>query len=305
MPLYAPLSILALAVLVSTASASPLSLGTSDAPQASRLGIGWLSAETNDYNLSTDADARLLVFGRSTTGDFQDAKIWLAKRDGTGWATPTPAPFSDARWRDSDPWLTPDGHWLYFVSNRPAPGREAAREDLDLWRVAVTARGFGTPEHLAAASSTGEELGPELHDGWLVFNSTRKEGPAPLALYRSRVSEAGAATAEALPAPFNDGRAQGDLTFSPDGQVALFWSVRGDSRDPDLFGVRREGDGWSAAIRLPAPFNAPGMDFTPAFGANGRTVTWASQRTPDGAGVDASKRADLYGAPLTELLRSL
>jgi hypothetical protein len=126
-----------------------------------------------------------------------------------------------------------------------------------------------------------------------------------LALYRSRLSEAGVATAEALPAPFNDGRVQGDLTFSLDGQIALFWSVRGDSRDPDLFAVRREGDGWSAAIRLPAPFNAPGMDFTPAFGDNGRTVTWASQRTPDGAGVDVSKRADLYGAPLAELLRSL
>jgi dipeptidyl aminopeptidase/acylaminoacyl peptidase len=305
MPLHAPLSILALAALASTATASSLSLEIPNAPAAGRLGADWLSADTNDYNLSTDADRRLLVFGRSTTGDFQDAKIWLAKRDGAGWATPAPAPFSDARWRDSDPWLTPDGRWLYFVSNRPAPDRDTPREDLDLWRVSVTGGSFGTPEHLAEASSTGEELGPEVHNGWLVFNSTRKGGPAALALYRSQVSDGTVAAPEPLPAPFNDGLAQGDLTFSPDGRVALFWSIRGDSRDPDLFAVHRQGNDWSAAVRLPAPFNAPGMDFTPAFAADGTSVTWASQRTPDGAAVDSSGRADLYGAPLAELLRAL
>lgn len=304
MPLPTSPVALVLVTLASTASANPLSLGIPDAPGASRLGVGWLSSDANDYNLSTDADARLLVFGRSTTGDFHDAKIWLAKRDAAGWTAPAPVPFSDARWRDSDPWLTPDGHWLYFVSNRPAPGRKTAREDLDLWRAPVTDGEPGLPEHLAAASSLGEELGPELHDGWLVFNSTRKDGPAPLSLYRSRVSEAGIAAAEPLPAPFNDGRAQGDLTLSPDGRIALFWSIRGDSRDPDLFAVRRDGDGWSAAMRLPAPFNAPGMDFTPAFAADGRSMTWASQRTPGGDGVDPSMRADLYGASLAELLRA-
>lgn len=305
MPLHAFFTVLVLATLASTASASPLSLETADAPGASRLGIGWLSSDANDYNLSIDADARLLVFGRSTTGDFHDAKIWLAKRDGTGWTTPAPAPFSDAHWRDSDPWLTPDGHWLYFVSNRPAPARETGREDLDLWRVSVTDGSFGTPEHLAAASSTGEELGPELHDGWLVFNSTRKDGPAQLALYRSRVSAAGMGVPEPLPAPFNDGPAQGDLTFSPDGRIALFWSIRGGNRDPDLFAARRDGDGWSDAVRLPAPFNAPGMDFTPAFAADGLSVVWASQRAADNDGVDSSGRADLYRAPLAELLQAL
>jgi dipeptidyl aminopeptidase/acylaminoacyl peptidase len=305
MPLRAPLVTLLLAALASTASASPLLLEIPDAQSASRLGIGWLSAETNDYNLSIDADARLLVFGRSTSGDFHDAKIWVAKRDGAGWAVPAPAPFSDPRWRDSDPWLTPDGRWLYFVSNRPAPDREAGREDLDIWRAPVTAGDLGTPEHLAAASSEGEELGPELHDGWLVFNSTRRNGPAALALYQSRVSKTGITAPEPLPAPFNDGHAQGDLTFSPDGRIALFWSIRDDSGEPDLFAVRREGDGWSAAVRLSAPFNAPGMDFTPAFTTDGRSVTWASQRAPDGDGIDSLGRADLYGAALTELLRLL
>ena len=289
-------TLLALALLVPPAAAGAGTLEDPDAASAVRLGADWLSTEGNDFNLSMGADERLLVFGRSSRRDFHDAQIWMARREGDGWSDPEPAPFTDARWRHSDPWLTPDGRWLYFVSSRPAPGREAAREDLDLWRAPLLDGRIGSLEHLAAASSPGEELGPELHDGWLVFNSTRKGGPAPMALYRARLVEGVAAVPEPMPAPFNDGRVQGDLTFSPDGRSALFWSVRGDSPEPDLFLTRRHGHGWSAAVRLPAPFNAPGMDFTPAFSADGRVLRWASQRPAQEGAATADGRADLYAA---------
>lgn len=290
---------LALACVATSAFAGAHRLEALAAHEATRLGDGWLSTPANDYNLSLDARATRLVFARSSTGDFEDARIWFARRAGDGWTAPEPAPFTDPRWRDSDPWLTPDGDWLYFVSNRPAPTRDASRHDLDLWRAPVTVAGIGTPEHLAAASSIGEELGPEVHAGRLTFNSTRAGGPAPLALYAAPLSDGGPGEATALPAPFNDGRAQGDLTFSPDGRSALFWSIRGDSREPDLFLVRRAGDAWSPAIRLPAPFNAPGMDFTPAWSADGRTLRWASQRARPGDTTTGA--ADLYAADAAPL----
>lgn len=301
-----PALVLALTVPGAPARAAERSLVEPAGDIPVLLGEGWLSTAANDFNLSTDAGERLLVFGRSSTGDFSDAQVWIARRDGgeagKGWTQPESAGFSDPRWRHSDPWLTPDGRWLYFVSNRPAPGREGSREDLDLWRAPVDDGRVGTLEHLAGASSPGEELGPEVHDGWLVFNSTRAGGPAPLSLYRAELGRdlAAPAAAEPMPAPFNDGRVQGDLTFSADGGLALFWSVRGDSQEPDLFAVRRDGAGWSAAVRLPAPFNAPGMDFTPSFSPDGRTLRWASQRGADpAAGADA--RADLYAAPVAGL----
>lgn len=286
-----------------SAGASPRVLASPATEGAVRVGDGWLSSSGNDYNLSVDAAGRLLVFGRSGTGDFSDARVFLARGSGRDWEEPRPAAFSDPRWRDSDPWLTPDGRWLYFVSNRPAPGRDAARDDLDLWRAPVRDGRIGDLEHLADASSPGEELGPEVHGEALVFNSTRPGGPARLALYRAALADGRPGTAQALPAPFNDGLAQGDLTFSPDGAVALFWSIRGDTREPDLFAVRREGDRWGEAVRLPAPFNAPGMDFTPSFSADGRTLYWASQRMADGRAPAADGRgsADVYAAPASLL----
>lgn len=292
---------LLLACCAAAASAEPLGLQHPVDADAIRLGPGWLSTDANDYNLSTDDGEQLLVFGRSSKGDFHDAHIRVSRRTGHGWTEPVPAAFTDARWRDSDPWLTPDRRWLYFVSNRPAPGRDPARDDLDLWRAPVTGTGFGPLQHLAEASSPGEELGPELHAGSLTFNSTRTGGPAALALYASPLIDGTPGVAVPLPAPFNDGRAQGDLTFSPDGGSALFWSIRGDSREPDLFLVRRAGTGWSAAIRLPAPFNAPGMDFTPAWSADGKALRWASQRGADSGTQGGPRNADIYAAAASGL----
>lgn len=262
------------------------------------VGAGWLSGARNDYNLSLDAAGTRLVFGRSQA-EFRHAAIWTAQREGDRWTEPKPLPFTDPRYSDSDPWLTPDGRTLYFVSNRSLDGG-APRPDLDLWRAAVTGDGFGAPEHLAALSSPGQELGPELHDGWLYFNSSRANGPAKLAIYRAQQVSGGFGPPQSLPAPFNDGTAQGDFTLSPDGRTAVFWSLRDGHRDGDLFAVRREGNGWSEAVRLPAPVNAEGMDFTPSFSIDGRSLYFASMRKPawlDDPGHVLNGESNVYVVP--------
>ncbi|KRD75812.1 hypothetical protein ASE43_13320 [Lysobacter sp. Root983] len=271
-------------------------------PQAdvARLaGAGWLSSTRNDYNLSTDAAQTLMVFARSEA-NFKESRVWFAAREGSGWGDAAVASFSDPRYRDSDPWLTPDGRMLYFVSNRPVSG-EAPNTSLDIWRVVREDGRFGEPEHLAALASEGEELGPELHDGWLYFNSSRKGGPAKLAIYRARMDGDGFAAPQALGAPFNNGTIQGDFTLSSDGALALFWSQRGDSADADLFAACRTRDGWSAAVRLPPPINAPGMDFTPSLSADGRELRFASMRKSaqaDDASPFLNGQANIFVAPV-------
>lgn len=256
-------------------------LPTPQAGVAFLTGEGWLSSRRNDYNLGTDAGSRLMVFARSAA-NFKDSRIWFSQREGQGWSEPVEVPFSDPRYKDSDPWLTPDGGTLYFVSNRPVAG-DAPNSSLDIWRVPIDAGRFGPPEHLAAVASDGEELGPELHDGWLYFNSSRKGGPAKLSIYQARVDGGGFDTPVPMPAPFNDGDIQGDFTLSPDSRVAVFWSRRDGSDELDLFAACRRPTAWSRAVRLPAPINAAGMDFTPAFSADGSALYFASLRTGEGA----------------------
>jgi hypothetical protein len=270
------------------------------------LGADWLSGTRNDYNLGTDSAQRTMVFARSSA-DFKDSRIWFARNDGGGWDEPAEVSFSDPRYRDSDPWLTPDGRTLYFVSNRPRSG-PAPNASLDIWRVAVEDGRFGVPERLDAVASDGEELGPELHDGWLYFNSSRKNGPAKLAIYRARAAGRGFDAPQPLGAPFNDGSRQGDFTLSSDGRLAVFWSQRGSSADADLFAACRTGAGWSAAMRLPAPINAPGMDFTPSLTADGRELRFASMRSRADAGAPArllNGQANIYTAPAAMATRAV
>jgi|GEM_PF-3388697 len=269
---------------------------------AALIGAGWLSTPRNEYNLSMDAKQNTMVFARSEA-DFENAHIWIARRDGERWSEPAQVSFSDPRYSDSDPWLAPDGTVLYFISNRPVRG-EQPHKHLDIWRVRYGAAGFGTPEHLDALNSDAQELGPEVHGDWIYFNSSRKGGPASLSIYRARLSGASFDAPEPLTTPFNDGAAQGDFTLSPDGRLAMFWSVREGSEDADLFVARREGSGWSKAMRLPAPFNAVGFDFTPSFTPDGRELRFASMRKPEWferSGHLLNGQSNLYVAPVTEI----
>ena len=275
---------------------APRTLSVAQADVARMLGAGWMSTPSNEYNLSTDVAQSTIVFARSEA-DFKNAHIWIAQRAGQGWSDPVQVAFSDARYSDSDPWLAPDGRTLYFISNRPLRG-EQPRNNLDIWRASRRGDGFGAPEHLGAINSEAQELGPEVHDGWLYFNSSRKGGPAELSIYRVRVD--GAAAPEPLPPPFNDGAAQGDFTLSPDGTIAMFWSELDGSQDADLFAMRRTGSVWSKPVRLPSPLNAAGFDFTPAFSHDGRELRFASMRKPawlDASGHVLNGLANIYVVP--------
>src|SRR5688572_17097634 len=78
-----------------------------------------INSPLNDYNLSMDKAERSLVFARSEL-EFRKARIFTAERTANGWSRPTAIGFTDERYANSDPWLTPDGRTLYFISDRPA-----------------------------------------------------------------------------------------------------------------------------------------------------------------------------------------
>jgi hypothetical protein len=255
-----------------------------------------VSSPLNDYNLSTDAAQRTLVVARSAA-DFANAKIFLAtRRSARGpWGALQPIAFSDSRWADSDPWLTPDGQTLYFISTRPAPGREEGRADYDIWRAHRTANGWSVPEHLGASvNSRGQELGPELHGGVLYFSSARKSGKGGLDIYRAGATATGFAAAELLDGPVNTAESESDFTLRPDGRAAMFWRS-GPGGTAAIHISYRQGAGWSDPAPLPASINHGPFNFTPSFSRDGRSIVYASTKGRPG---QAAGLADIYSAPL-------
>jgi hypothetical protein len=258
--------------------------------------VASVSSPLNDYNFSTDAADRTLVVARSQA-EFRNARILVAtrRRAGDRWSALRPIAFSDPRWSDSDPWLTPDGRSLYFISTRPAPGREEGRADYDIWRSHRIGGGWSTPEHLGpAVNSRGQELGPELHGGILYFSSGRRSGKGGLDIYRAAAAGAGFAPPAVLEGPVNTAASESDFTLRHDGRAALFWRS-GEGGNAAIHISYRTAGGWSEPRPLPAAINHGPFNFTPSFTRDGRALTYASTKARPGqeAGL-----ADIYRAPL-------
>lgn len=234
------------------------------------------SSPQNDYNLSYDEGEELLVFARSEA-DFANAKIYVAEKHRGRWSKPKPIWFSDARYSDTDPWLTPDGDTLYFASDRATDGGPA-RKDLDLWRARRNRGGlWSVPEPLGdAVNGPGPELGPELHGDTLYFSSARKGGKGGLDIYTARRTLDGFEAAVPLGAPFNTATSESDFTVSRDGRRAAFWRMVGDQGVLHFAGRTRSG--WSEPTPLPDRVNIGPFNFTPSFGRDGTVLRFASTR---------------------------
>ena len=247
------------------------------------------SSELNDYNLSMDRGELTAVFARSKA-DFAEAHIMLSEKRRGVWTEPRPIDFTDPRYSDSDPWITPDGKWLYFISNRPTADRPD-KKDLDIWRSRQTAGGWSKPENLGSAvNGSGPELGPEIHDGVLYFGSARPGGKGGLDLYQAKLKGAAFDQAQPLGNPFNSSESEGDPTFSSDGRTAMFWRGQGK-----LMISRRKAGEWSAPVALPDEINIGPFNFTPTFLKDGRHISFASTRQREG---QAEGLADIYIALL-------
>lgn len=261
--------------------------------------IASVSSPLNDYNFSMDAAARTMVVARSEA-DFRNARILIAtrRRGARQWEEPQPIGFTDPRWSDSDPWLTPDGRTLYFISTRPAPGREATRTDYDVWRSSRTAGGWSAPQHLGPnVNGRGQELGPELHDNILFFASARSAGRGGLDIYTSVADGDEFAPAALLQGPINSAASDSDFTLSADGRMALFWRSGSEEGRAALHISHRHGGSWSEPVPLPATINHGPFNFTPSFMPSGNAITYASTRPRYG---QEQGLADIYSALLPQ-----
>lgn len=248
--------------------------GSAAASETPRM-LPSVSSAMNDYNLGYDEAERTFVFARSEA-EFAKAKIYIAEKRRGRWSEPRQIGFSDPRYSDTDPWLTPDGRTLYFASTRPTAARPD-KTDLDLWRSRRAADGgWAAPEHLGdAVNGAGPELGVELHGGTLYFSAARRSGKGGLDIYTAR-EQAGAFSTppQLLPGPFNTAASESDFTLSPDGRRAVFWRMVGDKGMLHI--AERTPAGWSEPRPLPASVNIGPFNFTPSFTRDGKALRFAS-----------------------------
>ena len=209
-----------------------------------------------------------LYFVRSTPA-FQGWRMFVSHCTDTGWSPAAPPPFAGDG-VEADPWFTPDGKSLYFISTRSLDG--VKRKDLDLWRVDRGADGaWGSPVHLPEPlNSPGAEWFPRPSaDGWLYFGSDRPGGHGATDIWRARADAAGAWTIENLGAAVNAAGDEYEPLPSPDGSRLIIMV------DGALFESRKTEAGWSPRVKLGPEINTDGMQVGAVFSPSGKSLLFA------------------------------
>ena len=206
-------------------------------------------------------------FVRSTP-QFTGWRIMVSHCTSAGWSSPASPEFA-GEGVEADPWFTPDGNSLYFISTRPAEG---VKRSLDIWKVERDGAGrWSTPTRLPEPiNSAGQEWFPrQSADGWLYFGSNRPGGLGGNDIWRSRSNPAGEWTVEYLGAAVNTPSDDYEPLPSPDGSRLIVMA------DGGLYETRKTAGGWSPRTKLGPDVNVNGTEIGAVFSPSGKSLLFA------------------------------
>jgi hypothetical protein len=192
------------------------------------------------------------------------------------WTKPRVANFS-GRWRDTDPFVSPDGKRIIFVSNRPLPGmpQDQPQKRYHLWyadnigdNVWSEPRHIDAPVNIDASSCYGPSID---RAGNIYFCSRDREGNKGMGSYCSKWLGDHYGKPQLL--RLNGDHETQDPFISPEGGYVIFVD-----NGKDLYIARKQGEGWSAAESLGPQVNNGDPNSSPYVSPDGKTLYYSSSR---------------------------
>ena len=162
------------------------------------------------------------------------AQIATSQRSDASWGKATPLEITkDTLSTFAHPAVSPDGMWLYFVSDMPG-----GLGGYDIWRIEITSHGLVGLENLGAPINTpGNEMFPTFRpNGVLYFSSDGHPGFGGLDIFIAKPVESDLTLRYQLEHPGAPLNSQGDdfgMTFEGVYNRGYFCSNRGDARGWD------------------------------------------------------------------------
>lgn len=277
---------------------------------------GPLATPEDELNAAFTPDGHSVYFTRKFGDRF--GVIMVSHLRGGRWSPPTVAPFS-GQYADYDPFITPDGSSIYWISLRPVDG--TAKADTDIWMARWTGDDWGAATHLAAPinSEAGEFYPTIARNGALYFSSNRPGGQGRGDLYVSRPLNGEYQVVTNLGAAVNSTGFDGDPFIAPDEGYLVFtgWGRPDAGGDGDLYITFNTSGSWSAPQRLPGGVNSGVQEYAPIVSPDGGWLYFTSYRgaidqprtrpltTTELRQMTASPlngRGNVYRVPLTAIL---
>lgn len=191
---------------------------------------GEVNTEYDEGASCLSPDGKTMYFTRcSSDPDYpRYAEIWQSQRSDASWSKPTKCVISrDTLTSFAHPAVSPDGQWLYFVSD--AQGGEGG---LDIWRTRILSSGFGGMENLGRPINTaGDEMFPSFRpNGDLYFSSDGHPGMGGLDIFIAHEDSIRGTIVENQQYPLNSSADDFGMTFEGVHNRGYFSSSRNDGK---------------------------------------------------------------------------
>lgn len=200
--------------------------------------------------------------------------IYTSRQQLGAWSTPTPAEFSGTYF-DDDPFVSPDGRWLYFVSDRPS-NKDDVSPDANIWRYSLIE---SKPLEYVPVNSDSMEYSPVITEsGALYFASDREGGVGQGDLYRAAPSGSGFMAPQSLGPAFNSPTGEWNLWVSADDSEIIFEASSRPtnvSTPGDLYYSWRTPAGWTHAIPLDE-VNSRNSELMPRLHPDGKIIYYTT-----------------------------
>lgn len=188
-----------------------------------------INSEYDEGVSCLSADGKTMYFTRCSSDPSYPryAEIWQSSRTDANWGKPTKCELTkDTLSSFAHPAVSPDGEWLYFVSDMP--GGEGG---YDIWRTRITSKGFGGVENVGRPINTaGDEMFPSFRpNGDLYFSSDGHPGMGGLDIFKAVNDSVKGWIVENQQYPLNSNADDFGMTFEGVHNRGFFSSSRGDN----------------------------------------------------------------------------
>lgn len=232
---------------------------------------GVVSSPYTEWATSFTPDGKTVYFSRG-------AVYWTicsSKMINGTWAKPAVVNIS-GRWRDTDPFITPDGKRMFFISNRPPEGmpQNKPQPNFYIWYAErLNGDEWGALHYLDTVinSKMASNYGISVNRaGDLYFCSRDREGYAGMSSYCAKWLGDHFDKPKLL--ALRGKEEVQDPFIAPDGRYLIFES------GPDLYICYKNGDGWSPAENLGPKVNNGDSNSSPCISPDGKMLYYSSSR---------------------------
>jgi hypothetical protein len=201
------------------------------------------------------------------------------------WSKPEVAAFS-GKYADLEPFFSPDGLRLFFVSNRPLDSLVTPAKDYDIWFIErkTIAGEWSAPKNLGAPVNTSEdEFYPSVSKfNNLIFTRDGAGSKGKDDLFYCKWENGNYATPASMNDSINTAGYEFNGFLAPDESFVMFtcYNRAGGYGSGDLYISFNKGNGeWTTSENLGASINSPMMDYCPYVNMKDGMLYFTSKRS--------------------------